>query len=131
MTDDDEVLKRSLKKQFPSSDLVPRPVKVKVWDGRSRALRYPYKDRYERRISTDKGKRFDKKTGKERRCRATDKQPLLSKQRLELLLHLDGIGTAGRLFLRGVQFQSLTDIGPTFKDCPMKSRVRETGKRGS
>jgi hypothetical protein len=36
-------------------------------------------------MSCDQGKRFDKKTGKIRKCRDTDKQPLRSRDRLELL----------------------------------------------
>ena len=86
---------------------IPRPIKVEEWDGETAGLRYPMKNKYERRISTDNGKRFDKKTGQHRKCRDTDHQPLKSKDKLELLLHLDSIGIAGRLVLKNVQFMNL------------------------
>jgi hypothetical protein len=129
VTDDATGLKKKLKKQFPPSDTIHRPVKVQDWDGETAALRYPMKNKYERRISTDNGKRFDKTTGEHRKCRATDHQPLKSKDKLELLLHLDSIGIAGRLILKGVQFVNLT-TGPTFKDCYSKARVRENEGMG-
>ena len=99
------------------------------WDGETAALRYPMKPKYERRISTDNATRFNKKTGQRRKCRATDKQPLKSKEKLELLLHLDSIGIAGRLVQKNVQFINLS-TGPTFVDKPSKARSRENeGKR--
>ena len=87
VTNDTKALKRELKKEFPPTDTIPRPVKVEEWDGEPAALRYPMKPKpkRDRRISTDNGKRFNKKTGKNRKCRATDKQPLKSKDKLELL----------------------------------------------
>jgi hypothetical protein len=100
VTNDAKALKPALKKEFPPTDTIPRPVKVEDWDGEPAALRYPMKPKpkRDRRISTDNGKRFNKKTGQRRKCRATDHQPLKSKDKLELLLHLDIIGIAGRLF---------------------------------
>ena len=85
------------------------------WDRNTKALRYPLKNKFERRISTN-GKRFNKKTGEDRECATTDHQPLKSKERLELYLHLDQIGIAGRLFLKNVQFLNLKADGPTFVD---------------
>ena len=57
------------------------------------------KSDFKRRIGTDDGKRFNKVDGTHRSCRATDKQPLRSSQKRELLLHLDQIGLEGRLIL--------------------------------
>jgi hypothetical protein len=114
----------ALKKQFPKSSDVRKPVHVTQWDGDPKALRYLVKQPTKRRISF-MGKRFDKKSGKQRKCRDTDKQPLRSRERLELLLHLDDIGIAGRLFLKGVQFMNRLDKGPTFVDRQLQPRARE------
>jgi hypothetical protein len=97
-------LKNLLRERFPSSDTTPRPIKIKQWDGDSKALRYALKPNMHRRIASDKAKRHDRKNGGNRRCRTTTKQRLTSKQRIRLALHLDNIGIAGRLFLRGAQF---------------------------
>jgi hypothetical protein len=99
-TIDPEALRKKLQQQFPKTDAIPRPVKVQEWDGKKKALRYMVKSKFWRRIGTDKGERFDKDKGENRSCRATDKQPLRSSQRRELLLHLDQIGLQGRLILR-------------------------------
>ena len=130
VNDDTAVFKMNLKKLFPSSPEIPRPIKVQEWDGEAAALRYPMKNTYERRISADNGKRFDKKTGENRKCRDTDHQPLKSKDKLELLLHVDSIGIAGRLFLKNVQFMNLKDVGPTFVERQSKARSREMKGKG-
>jgi hypothetical protein len=130
VTNDAKVLKKKLKKQFPPTTTIPRPIHVEEWDGEPAALRYPMKPKFDRRISTDSGKRFDKKTGGNRKCRATDHQPLKSKDKRELLLHLDSIGIAGRLVLKGVQFINLKGAGPTFRDTPSKARTHENEGKG-
>ena len=104
VTTDIAELKKELRRQFPKSDSIPRPVKVKEWDGRASALDYLLKPNAWRRVGTDDGERFDKKTGTQRSCRATDKQPLRSRQRARLALHLDDLGLQGRLVLRMCQF---------------------------
>jgi hypothetical protein len=116
---------KALKKQFPSTKITPTPVRIVAWDGNIKAGRYMMKAIFKRRIAIDHGKRFDKKTGAYRKCRDTDNQPLRSHDFKELLLHLDSVGLAGRLLFRGVQFQNLKGVGPTFKECPMKKRVRD------
>jgi hypothetical protein len=132
VTNDTKALKRALKKKFPATYSIPRPIKVEEWDGETAALRYPMKPKpkRDRRISTDNGKRFNKKTGKNRKCRATDKQPLKSKDKLELLLHLDTIGIAGRLVQKKVQFQNLKGTGPTLVDRQSKARTHENQGKG-
>ena len=57
-------------------------------------------------------------------------QPLKSKDKLELLLHLDAIGIAGRLFQKNVQFMNLKETGPTFVDRQSKARTHENEGRG-
>jgi hypothetical protein len=114
----------ALKKQFPKSRDVRKPVHVAPWDGDPKALRYLMKQPTKRRISF-MGTRFDKKSGKRRKCRDTDKQPLRFAERLELLLHLDHIGISGRLVLKGVQFMNLSGKGPAFLDRQSQARARE------
>jgi len=118
----------ALKERFPKSRDVHKPVRVTQWDGDPKALRYLVKQPTKRRISFI-GKRFDKTSGKHRKCRDTDKQPLRSRDRLELLLHLDDIGFSGRLFLKGVQFINLTNEGPTFVDRQSQARARENDRK--
>jgi hypothetical protein len=119
-TDLDE-LKQRLQSQFPKSDAIPRPVKVQPWDGKKRPIRYMLKSEFWRRIGTDDGERFDKTNGEKRSCRATDKQPLPSARKRELLLHLDEIGLQGRLVMRWLQ---ILDLGGT------GSAVVERGPKG-
>jgi hypothetical protein len=106
-------LKRELRKLFPRTDVIPRPVTVKRWDGDSDAIRYALKPTFWRRIGVDNAKRFAKGKPRNRSCRATNKQRLRSRQKRELLLHLDKIGLQGRLFFRWVQFVNLRGVGPT------------------
>jgi len=115
-------LKRALKEQFPKTKAVRRPVKVEEWDGDKQALRYILKPKFSRRIETDDGQRYDKKTGTARSCRDTDTQPLKSKQKLQLLLYLDGIGMQGRLFLRWCQLLNKKGKRPTIVMRPPKGR---------
>ena len=75
-----------------------------------------------------KAARFNKKSGETRRCRDTDHQPLRTRDKIELLLHLDDIGIAGRLVLKSVQFMNLKGSGPTFVDRKSQSRNRENDK---
>jgi hypothetical protein len=123
-TTDLKSMRRDLKKGFPKTPDIRRPVIIVEWDGGAAALRYPMKLPTKRRISIKSGSRFDKKSGKQRKCRDTDHQPLRSKDKLELLVHLDRVGIAGRLFLKGVQFLNLKDRGPTLADRQSKKRDR-------
>ena len=83
-----------------------------MWDGKKRPIRYMVKSKFWRRIGTDDGERFDKTNGEQRSCRATDKQPLPSSRKRELLLHLDQIGLQGRLVMRWLQIIHLGVAGP-------------------
>jgi hypothetical protein len=108
-------LKRKLLKAFPKTKAIPRPVKVDMWDGNKKALRYIIKQTFKRRIGTNNATRFDKTTGGTRLCRATDKQPLRSKRRRELLVHLDDIGMQLRLFLCKCQIVHVRGLGPVIR----------------
>lgn len=108
-TGDPGALREGLKRSFPNSDAVPRPVKVQAWDGRENALLYLLKPKFDRRIGVDNAERFSPKTGEWRLCRATSPQRLRSAERLELLLHLDEIGPEGRVFMRKAQLRQTRD----------------------
>lgn len=104
-TKDIDKLRKRLKRRFPPTDAVPRPVKVVVWDGRLEALRYVLKGDFERRVGRDDGVRHGP-FGRQRTCRVTDKQRLRSHEKRDLMLHLHNIGLQGRLFFRCAQFQN-------------------------
>jgi hypothetical protein len=125
-TTDPDDLKKRLQAQFPKTDAIPRPVKVQEWDGKKKAIRYMAKSEFFRRIGSDDGQRFNKATGKKRSCHATDKQPLRSSQKRELLLHLDQIGLQGRLILRWVQILHLGVAGSAVVERGPKRRGRGT-----
>lgn len=126
-TPDPEDLKKKLQQQFPKTDVIPRPVKVQEWDGKKRPIGYMVKSEFWRRIGSDDGERFNKDKGANRSCRATDKQPLRSSQRRELLLHLDQIGLQGRLMLRWLQILHLGTAGSAVVDRGPNGRVRAKG----
>jgi hypothetical protein len=123
-TTDLEGLKKRLQHQFPKTDAIPRPVKVQPWDGKKRPIRYMLKPEFWRRIGTDNGERFDKTNGEKRSCRATDKQPLRSSQKRELVLHLDQIGLQGRLMLRWLQIVHLGGAGSAVVERGPNGRMR-------
>jgi hypothetical protein len=126
-TTDPEDLKKRLQAQFPKTDAIPRPVKVQEWDGKQKPIRYMAKSKFFRRIGSDEGQRFNKTNGKDRSCRATDKQPLKSSQRRELLLHLDQIGLQGRLILRWLQILHLGTAGSAVVERGPNGRMRGNG----
>jgi hypothetical protein len=130
-TNDPEQLKQALQRQFPKTDSIPRPVTVQVWDGKKKPIRYMVKSEFWRRIGTDDAQRYDKTNGGQRWCRATDKQPLLSTQKRELLLHLDQIGLQGRLVMRWLQIVHLGVAGSAVVERgPKVSVVVKRGPKG-
>jgi hypothetical protein len=122
-TSDPEELKKRLKQQFPNSTVSPKPVRLDVWDGDDRAIKYICKSKFLRRIGIQ-GKRFNKGIGKHRACRATDKQPLRSAEKRELLLHLDQIGLQARLVLRQLQIVHRGSAGPAAVERGGNGRAR-------
>ena len=101
-----------LKKRFPKSDEIPRPIKVKGWDGNRRAARYCLKPTFTRRISIE-SERFDRHAGKKTKCRNTDKQPLRSGEVRELFPHVDSLGIEGRIMLIGARIRNELKGGAT------------------
>lgn len=112
-TDDQKKLKRELRKLFPKTKTIRRPVTVVEWDRDVKALRYILKPNFALRIGNDNGQRYDKKTGTMRSCRDTDTQPLRSKRKRELLLYLNDVGMQGRLVMRQGQLLNLKGQAPT------------------
>jgi hypothetical protein len=120
-------LKRSLKALFPKAKSIPRPVEIKEWDGNIKALRYILKPNFWRRIATDDAQRHNKKTGGTRKCRDTDRQPLRSRQKRELLVFLDNLGMQARLIMRSCQVVNRKTKGPTIElRVPKGGRVHGT-----
>jgi len=126
-TTDPADLKKRLQAQFPKTDAIPRPVKVQDWDGKKKPIRYMVKAKFWRRIGLDEGQRFNKTNGKKRSCRATDKQPLRSSQKRELLLLLDQIGLQGRLMFRWLQIVHLGGAGSAVVERGPNGRMRGNG----
>jgi hypothetical protein len=126
-TEDLDELKRNLRAQFPATDAIPRPVKVKRWDGRKRALHYMAKSDFFRRIGTDEGKRSSGEGAERPEHRATDKQPLRSQEQFDLLIHLDQIGMQSRFLMRWLQFVHVKE-GWTIADRSPRGRMHGKAK---
>jgi hypothetical protein len=122
VTEDPKKLKRELRKYFPKTDAILRPVKIEEWDGNKKALRYILKPNFSWRIANDNGQRFDKNTRTMRSCRDTDVQPLKSKQKRELMVYLDDIGMQSRHLMRHCQLLNLKGRGATLVMRPPKRR---------
>jgi hypothetical protein len=128
VTDDPKKLKKELKRLFLPTDAIPRPVKIEAWDGDETAIQYMMKPTFWRRIGRDDAERWGKDGKGNGESRGTDKQPLKSSQKRELLLHLDEIGVQGRFLLRWLQFVHLATAGWTLADRTPKGRMRGNGK---
>jgi hypothetical protein len=102
-TDDIDELKCELRKAFPRSDQVPKPVMVKEWDLRSRVFSYAFKAHFNRRVSVNAQMRFNPRTGKTRICRGSTYKRLRVSERIELVLYLDAVGLGGRLLFRNAR----------------------------
>jgi hypothetical protein len=105
VTDDIEALRDRLLKVIPKTDAVQKPVHIVPWDGNRKAIRYALKTSFHRRKGVDDAKRFNPKTGKIRKSRATHKDRMLASEKVELGLYLHNIGWQRRLFLRHVQLR--------------------------
>jgi hypothetical protein len=89
-----------LRKRFTPSKRVQRPVFVKDSDGSNYAVSYGFKTDFVRRV----GYRGNVgRAGHQRRCWKTRKVALRPLEHVGVLLWLDTMGLAGRLFLQGVR----------------------------
>jgi hypothetical protein len=115
----------ALRAKFPTSDVVPRPVKIQLWDRDLSALGYALKTRFHRRVSYEQEKPYRDET---RICRNTRSLPLRAKERLELYQFLDQVGLARRVFLLGAR-PTRTDDGISIVRLGRRPKISETAKR--
>jgi hypothetical protein len=92
----------ALRAANPPSLQVPRPVKIKDWDGRTEALAYALKSEFKRRVSV-----------MIRDTRNTSEQRLRVKERIALYRYLNAISLADRIFLLGAR-PTMTEHGFSF-----------------
>ncbi len=98
-------VKRMLKQLTPVSNAVPRPVKVRPWDGSPTAIAYVHKPGFSRRQTILVFNEQRKKL-----VRDTRDKPLINAQQIHAVRALDRAGLAGRLILLGLHFEA-TETG--------------------
>lgn len=89
-----------LKHQFRRTAPISRPVQIKAYDGSPEAISYAFKTEFVRRIAY-RGQTGT--NGKRRECWMTRKVSLSPIDHADLLVRLDFLGLAQRLYLRGVR----------------------------
>jgi hypothetical protein len=89
-----------LKAQFRRTASISRPVQTKAYDGSPEAISYAFKTEFVRRIAY-RGQTST--NGKRRECWMTRKVSLPPIDHADLLVRLDFLGLAQRLYLRGVR----------------------------
>jgi hypothetical protein len=90
---------RLIREFYRSNTAVPRPIKVKTWNGNIRAPGYALKTNFRRRISVS-GSRFAR--GHNSVCRNTKPDRLRAHERVELYRYLHEIGLEARIVLVGI-----------------------------
>jgi hypothetical protein len=88
---------RELRKLFPRSENIPRPVIIQKWDGDQAALGYALKSEFDRRVCI----MCEDKSGLRNSYRDTRDRHLRVEQQIELLIALDRAGLHARLHLGG------------------------------
>lgn len=106
MTRNADALSKRLSKAFPTSDAVPRPVRVVPWDANPRWLRHCHKIDDRCRVGIDDQPHFDVRKQQFRISRGTKAQSLTANERLELLLFHDQISLDSRILVKGAQLRS-------------------------
>jgi hypothetical protein len=98
--EDREAFSKGLRTHYPASRNITRPVQIKASDGSNKAISYGFKTNFVRRVAY-----WDVAglKGRRRKCWRTRKLSLRPREHVELLMWLDKIGMAGRLYLRGVR----------------------------
>jgi hypothetical protein len=97
-----------LRRAFPGTSLIPRPVKIDDWDGRRALIGYSLKYDFKRRISQTDTRR--RRGGGTRKCQVTQYDRLRSIERFELYSCLHEMGLGARLLLMGIDTQSWPDL---------------------
>lgn len=85
-----------LRAKYPAHKLVPRPVRIKPWDGHIKATGYALKTNFARRKSI-KTERYAR--GKLRPCRDSRDDRLRAAERVELYRYLHCVGLEARIVL--------------------------------
>lgn len=90
----------TLKRLIPRMQTVPRPIRIKRWDGGLAAIAYALKPDFQRRQTIEK---FDEQRGK--LVRTTRDRPSTVEQRIRTVRALDRAGMTGRIVLLGLRFE--------------------------
>lgn len=98
--------KAALKRLLPATDMVPRPVRTKPWDGGLGAIAYMAKPEFQRRQTIEK---VDPQRGK--LVRDTRDRPLTVEQQIQAVRALARAGLTGRFILLGLQLEAVVS-GP-------------------
>ena len=106
MVKDRVALASLLRSKFERTREVSRPVQIKPCDGSARVISYAFKPEFVRRIAYH-GTITSK--GKSRRCWMTRKVSLRARDHADLMVWLDTVGLAQRLYLHGVH--TITNTG--------------------
>jgi len=99
------LLKSELDARYPSSEVIPNPVRLKPWDGRFRLFEYMFKSDFDRRVGVEASESFDKRTGRIRLSRNTRERDIRAGDRPKLLEFLDRIGVYGRIVVMRAQLR--------------------------
>ncbi len=94
-TDHRKTLSKKLCKLFSKTKEIPHPVQIKSFENIARRRSYALKMDFRRRIGYSEIKKIEEKI---RKCRNTSRDKLRAVERLELLIYLDRIGFADRVF---------------------------------
>jgi hypothetical protein len=103
VTDDMAELEYDLRAKFPRSEEAPKPVVVKPLNGDPGVFSYIYEAEFARRITIHAARRFDRRSGTTRLCRATTYDRLRASEAVEAALFLEALGLGGRMLLRNAR----------------------------
>jgi hypothetical protein len=109
-------MSKALRDSYRPTEVVPRPVHVKPWDGSEDAFSYSWKSEFYRRIAYQ---REVGPPGNRRICWHTRKISLRPPEHVQAMLWMHKIGLAGRLFLKGVR---MTRSGQSVRLVQIKKR---------
>jgi hypothetical protein len=107
-----EAGRRMLRQRFPSSEVVPKPILAKTYNGNLTGLAYGLKTTFQRRQTLPKKVRGNGSTKKRRNTRL---RAMTADQKVQLMVALHELGLRQRLFLRGVEIVEKPDGKMGFK----------------
>jgi hypothetical protein len=97
---DREAFSKGLSTHYLPSRKITRPVQIKASDRSNKAISYGFKTAFVRRVAYWEAAGLK---GRRRKCWQTRKVSLRPTEHVELLVWLDKIGMAGRLYFRGAR----------------------------